>query len=103
MMFDIEQYRTIITLLESMDQKWAFYILFTLFVNHAMGFNDLKRKVKPVTSKTLSQRLKQLQGTGLIRKETVVNIPKRVEYRLTIEGEKMISFFVDLFGSKAKG
>ncbi len=96
----LELYRSAIGELENIGQKWAFNVLFALFADRALGFNDLKRKIKPVTSKMLSQRLKQLQEIGLIEKETLISIPKRVEYRLTVQGERLVSFFADFFPAK---
>ncbi len=96
----LEHYRAVIGAIEDIGHKWAFYILFALFADRALGFNELKRRMKPVTSKMLSQRLKQLQKTGLIEKETLISIPKRVEYRLTVQGERLVSFFADFFSAK---
>ena len=101
MMLDWNKYAEVAQFLEGIDKKWAFYILVTLLIYNALAFNGIKKKVKPVSSRTLSKRLKQLVDIGLISREVLVEFPKRVEYKLTEEGEKFLSFILEFFEGKA--
>lgn len=84
-------------------QKWSFEILFLLRMRGTMRFNQLKEeltsvgreglrgKVKDlagVGSRTLSQRLKDLESQGLIERQAYAEVPVRVEYRLTRKGSR---------------
>jgi DNA-binding HxlR family transcriptional regulator len=76
---------------ERINRKWAFRILFTVSESGRVGFNGIKRSLRPITSKTLSARLKMLEGMALLTKETIVDRPIKVEYRLTKRGAGIIS------------
>ncbi len=85
----------------SIFNKWSFEILFLLRLRGKMRFTQIKEelgsvapasignKVKDlagVGSRTLSQRLKDLEGQGLILREMFAEVPLRVEYSLTAKG-----------------
>ena len=82
-------------------QKWSFEILFLLRLKGRVRFNELKdeltsvgqeslagmvRELAGVGSRTLSQRLKDLEAQGLVRREAYAEVPVRVEYSLTRKG-----------------
>jgi DNA-binding HxlR family transcriptional regulator len=92
-----------VTSLGAIFQKWSFEILFLLRMRGKMRFNQLKEeltsvgreglrgKVKDlagVGSRTLSQRLKDLESQGLIERQAYAEVPVRVEYRLTPKGSR---------------
>ncbi len=85
----------------SIFNKWSFEILFLLRLRGKMRFTQIKEelgsvapasignKVKDlagVGSRTLSTRLKDLEGQGLILREMFAEVPLRVEYSLTAKG-----------------
>lgn len=51
-----------------LNRKWTNEILVTLFFRGKLNFNALKRTVKGVTSKILSNRLKKLEKYRFIKK-----------------------------------
>jgi DNA-binding HxlR family transcriptional regulator len=53
-----------------------------------LRFSDLRRKVAGVSERMLSQTLKQLEGDGLVRRESFATVPPKVEYTLTDQGSK---------------
>ncbi|MCB9452489.1 MAG: helix-turn-helix transcriptional regulator [Anaerolineaceae bacterium] len=61
-----------------------------LIVRDLMGgpkrFKNLQESLGSISPKTLSQRLKMLEETGLINREAFAEIPPRVEYSLTEKG-----------------
>ncbi len=84
-------------------QKWSFEILFLLRVRSTMRFNQLKEELTSVHqtslrgrvaqiagigSRTLSQRLKDLEEQGIIRRDVYPEVPVRVEYSLTRKGNR---------------
>ncbi len=68
-------------------QKFGFQILGALLhTRQGLGFNALLREIPKITPRTLSLRLKELEGSGLISKNIAVGKKLRIEYRLTERG-----------------
>jgi len=63
-------------------KKWNLLILKNLCEKPA-SFNELKRNLSGISSKTLSESLTYLGREGLIVRDVKVNSPIRVEYSLT--------------------
>jgi DNA-binding HxlR family transcriptional regulator len=70
-------------------QKWTLEILYTLFLKGSIGFGELK-KVLGVNSRTLSDKLKMLNGHGYIKRTVNNGPPLRVEYALTQKGKNTV-------------
>ncbi len=57
--------------------------------NGTMRFNQLLGKMSGISAKTLTDALKDLQRTGLVKREAFAEIPPRVQYHLTKEGREL--------------
>ena len=55
-----------------------------------MRFNALRRYLKKVSDKTLSQNLRELEQDCLIHKTIYPQIPPKVEYSLTARGKSLM-------------
>ena len=53
-------------------------------------FNELKRYLKHVTDKTLSNQLKELESDRLIIRKEYPQIPPKVEYSLSNKGKSLM-------------
>ena len=53
-------------------------------------FNDMRRYLKKVADKTLSQKLKELESDGLIKRYVYDQMPPKVEYSLTERGHSLV-------------
>jgi DNA-binding HxlR family transcriptional regulator len=69
-------------------KKWTVLVLREMFLG-VTQFNRLEENVGGITSKVLSQRLKELQRLGIVRRRIVSEAPIRVEYGLTELGEEL--------------
>ena len=69
--------------------KYKPIILYCLMEYEPVRFNDMRRYLKKVADKTLSQKLKELEEDGLIRRYVYDQMPPKVEYRLSKLGETM--------------
>ncbi len=49
-------------------------------------FNELMKELAGISPKTLTDRLKEQEKAGLIKREAFAEIPPRVEYSLTQDG-----------------
>ncbi len=54
-----------------------------------LRFNHLMRGLPGISGKTLTDVLKDLQASGLIKRQAFSEIPPRVEYHLTREGREL--------------
>jgi DNA-binding HxlR family transcriptional regulator len=72
-----------------LSKKWALLIISAIGNNQKLRYNELEKKLGEISPKTLADRLKELQGAGLIKRETFAEIPPRVEYSLTKEGAEL--------------
>ena len=68
--------------LSRLADKWALLILDRL-QQGPVRFNQLRRDIKGVSQKVLSQTLKKLERDGLLHREAFPTVPVTVEYSLT--------------------
>lgn len=80
-----------------LSMKWNMLILRQLNGDRSKKrFNTLIEELKPISSRTLSKRLKELEKAGLVKREKFDEIPPRVEYSLTLSGLEIIKCFKPL-------
>lgn len=70
--------------------KWRLPIIWALSKNKVMRYNELKKNIEGITNMMLTQTLKELESYGIINREQFMEVPPRVEYSLTVEGESLI-------------
>lgn len=70
--------------------KWRLPIIWALSKNGTMRYNELKRNIDGITNMMLTQSLKDLELDGIISRKQFMEIPPRVEYSLTANGEELI-------------
>lgn len=74
--------------LDRLADKWALLILDRLR-DGPVRFNNLRRDIRGLTQKVLSQTLKRLERDGLIERTVHPTVPVRVEYALTPLGNTL--------------
>ena len=52
--------------------------------------------MKGFSSKTLAARLKELQRSGILERQSYNETPLRVEYRLTMKGQELVESVIGL-------
>lgn len=68
---------------------WTTYILWVLNDQGPQRFGVLKRAVPGISTRVLTERLRMLQGAGVIWREQTETIPPAVTYGLTDRGEEL--------------
>ncbi len=76
-------------LIDIIGKKWALCVLAQLGNEGTMRFSRLVQSLSGISAKTLTDVLKDLQASGLIKREAFQEIPPRVEYHLTREGREL--------------
>jgi DNA-binding HxlR family transcriptional regulator len=66
---------------------WVLLIIINL-LRGPKRFNELQTYMGHISSKTLIQRLRALEDLGLVQRRAFLEIPPRVEYRLTEKGQE---------------
>lgn len=74
--------------LDRLADKWALLILDRLETG-PVRFNQLRRDIKGVSQKVLSQTLKKLERDGLVSRAVFATVPVTVEYALTPLGRTL--------------
>ncbi len=69
--------------------KWKTVVLWYLR-NGYKRFSELKRHIPDITEKMLSLQLKKLVADGIVGRRVFAEVPPRVEYYLTKEGETLV-------------
>ena len=68
------------------SKKWALQIIATIGNHKKLRFGEIMKHLGTISPKTLADRLKELEESGLITRVVFPEIPPRVEYSLTQSG-----------------
>lgn len=63
--------------------KYKAIILYHLFVDGVLRFNEIQKLIPNASIKMLSQQLRDLEESGIIHREIYPVIPPKTEYSLT--------------------
>ncbi len=59
-------------------------------------FCELERSLSGISPRTLSLRLRDLEGAGIVERQTYAEVPPRVEYVLTEKGHALLPIIDDM-------
>ena len=83
-------------LMKTIGAKWKPAIVFCLVFGGRQRFTDLRRRLPDITQKMLTQRLRELERDGLVRRILHDEMPVRVEYEMTELGMSVHPYFKSL-------
>jgi len=66
--------------------KWSIEILTVLSTPKSVGFGELRKALRGISSRVLSRKLRMMEASGLIRRRILDTRPPRVQYTLTEKG-----------------
>lgn len=66
-------------------EKWKVLIIRDLLTG-TKRFGELRKSVTGITQKVLTNNLRQMESSGLIKRKVYAEVPPRVEYSLTETG-----------------
>jgi len=70
-----------------LSKRWTMLVLRTI-CEGIQTFNAIKKELRTISSRTLSERLKELESFNMIQRKIVSEKPLKIEYHLT---EKALS------------
>jgi DNA-binding HxlR family transcriptional regulator len=82
-------------ILALIGSKWSMLILCSLRTAPCRT-HALKRRLTGVSSKMLTQTLRELERHGIVHREDFGEVPPRVEYRLTPLGRSLAALVVNI-------
>ncbi len=84
--------------------KYKLPILYALSFYGPFRYNELKRFLEPISFKTLTTSLKELETANLIIRKEYQEIPPKVKYFLSSKGKSLIPILDQLcdWGSQNK-
>ena len=70
--------------LNFLQKKWTLDLIYVIRIKKKLYFNDIRRTLPEINSRTLSTRLKEFEDQKIVtRTETIINSQLRVSYELT--------------------
>ncbi len=75
--------------MEIISKRWAILIIGAIGNHKTLRYNEIMKLLGNISPKSLSDRLKELEKAGLIERKAFAEIPPRVEYTLTADGEDL--------------
>lgn len=82
--------------LSRFSSKWAMLILCVLSENEATRFNTISKAIPDISSKVLTETLRNLEADGLVKRKLYAEIPPKVEYSLTELGKSLMPILNNL-------
>lgn len=80
---------------ELLSKRWVALIVYSLLPG-PRRFSDIEQSLPNLSGKVLSDRLKELEACGLIRRDVYPEMPVRIEYSLTDKGRALSPLFTNI-------
>lgn len=76
--------------------KWKMKIMYQLTCQKVTRYGELKRRIPEITHKVLSSQLKELEDSGIVKREEFRQTPPKVEYSLTPRGRTLMPILEEM-------
>lgn len=86
----VGEIQTFLKVFRFITRKWTVEVLYELEIHNGLIFNDLKRHLGDISSRTLSDCLKELQNQRLIERQLLDTRAPSVFYELSDGGKGFI-------------
>lgn len=94
---DDAECRRFLSSVELVGKRWNSGILLAI-ARGAVRFSDIVAGVDGLSDRLLAQRLKELEGAGLLTREVIASTPVQVRYELTARGADLLGSLQPLVG-----
>jgi DNA-binding HxlR family transcriptional regulator len=82
--------------LNFLQKKWTMDLIYIIRIKGKPFFNDIRRALPNINSRTLSTRLKEFEENHIINREVSNSQPIRVSYELTDLGKGVYELLIPL-------
>src|SRR4051812_14837902 len=88
--------RQVQSVLDTVGRRWSGSLMVAAS-RGARRFGDFRRAVPGISDRMLSQRLKELESLGLLRREVIPSTPVQIIYEPTPRGLELLQVLQPLF------
>jgi DNA-binding HxlR family transcriptional regulator len=78
----------VVSILSTLSQRWSLGIIFLLYMR-SLKFNELRDLLPGISSRTLTDKLRMLESSGILTRSVMSSAPIRVRYSLTPRGREI--------------
>jgi DNA-binding HxlR family transcriptional regulator len=71
-----------------LERRWTMATIYAC-ASGASRFNEFRQALPGVSPTTLSERLEQLEGAGILKRQLIAGRPPHTEYSLTGRGKRL--------------
>jgi len=71
-----------------LERRWQLSIIYAALAG-ALRFSEFAEAIAGISPRMLAERLRDLEGAGLVERTVIPSSPPTVEYRLTPRGRKL--------------
>lgn len=82
--------------LDIIGGKWKPLVLFYIAMNKNIRYGELRRAIPNINERMLTRQLRELEKDHLVHREIYKEVPPRVEYSLTSDGESIMPIIKNL-------
>ena len=75
--------------LDVISKKWTFLVINALGNHETLRYTELMSELGGISPKSLADTLAELRKQGLVQRESIAEIPPRVQYYLTRDGKEL--------------
>ncbi|MBU8574265.1 winged helix-turn-helix transcriptional regulator [Bacillus pumilus] len=80
---------------ELLSKRWVALIVFQL-LSSPQRFSEIEAVLTNLSGRVLSERLKELEAAGIVKREVFAETPVRIEYSLTDMGRSLAPVFEEI-------
>lgn len=80
---------------ELLSKRWVALIVFQL-LSGSQRFSEIEAALTNLSGRVLSERLKELEASGIVKREVFAETPVRIEYSLTDMGRSLAPVFEEI-------
>lgn len=82
--------------MQILDGKWSFLVLSQLLFNGTQRFNQLRRNLNSISTKSLTDTLRHLEQNDIVHRQIYPTVPVTVEYSLTEKGRAFQTVLIEM-------
>lgn len=80
-----------------LQRKWTVDIIYVLLIQKELHFNEIRRLLENISSRTLTDRLTELEERRVVNRRVQQTRPVKVIYSLTSFGKGLVTLLVPVF------